>query len=129
MPRPYSEDLRWRAVYLESENYNKREIAKLLSISIPTVHYILKTFLKWGCVVNPFKEVAGRKKKFSRIELQILQQLVKEKVDWYLDELLVEMENQTGKSVSISALWRSLHYCGITYKKVFIFIFFELQII
>jgi transposase len=124
MPRPYSEDLRWRVVYLESENYNKREIAKLLSISIPTVHYILRTFSKWGCVVNPFKEVAGRKKKFSRIELQILQQLVKEKVDWYLDELLVEMENQTGKSVSISALWRSLHYCGITYKKVFIFIFF-----
>ena len=124
MPRPYSEDLRWRVVYLESENYNKREIAKLLSISIPTVHYILKTFSKWGCVVNTFKEVVGRKKKFSRIELQILQQLVKEKVDWYLDELLVEMENQTGKSVSISALWRSLHYCGITYKKVFIFICF-----
>jgi transposase len=103
-------DLRWRVVYLESENYNKREIAKLLSISIPTVHYILKTFSKWGCVVNPFKEVSGRKKKFSRIELQILQQLVKEKVDWYLDELLVEMENQTGKTVSVFTTADSTDY-------------------
>jgi transposase len=124
MPRPYSEDLRWRVIYLENQNYNEQEIAELLLISKSTVHYILKTFSKWGCVVNPLKGVPGRKKKFSRNELQILQQLVKEKVDWYLDELLVEMENQTGKPVSISALWRSLHYCGITHKKVFNFLIY-----
>jgi transposase len=118
MPREYSEDLRWRVVYLESESYNSQEISKILFISKSTVNNILKTFAKWGCVVNPFKGVPGRKKKFSRNELQVLQQLVKEKVDWYLDELLVEMERLTGKSVSVSALWRSLCYCGITYKKV-----------
>jgi transposase len=124
MPREYSEDLCWRVVYLESENYNEQEISKILFISKSTVNYILKTFTKWGCIINPFKGAPGRKKKFSRNELQILQQLIKEKVDWYLDELLVEMENKTGKSVSVSALWRSLHYCGITYKKVLITIIF-----
>jgi transposase len=118
MPREYSEDLRWRVVYLESESHNSQEISKILFISKSTVNNILKTFAKWGCVINPFKGAPGRKKKFSRKELQMLKQLVKEKVDWYLDELLVEMERLTGKSSSVPALWRSLNYCGITYKKV-----------
>jgi hypothetical protein len=47
-----------------------------------------------------------------------LQELVKEKVDWYLDELVGELELQTGKLVSIPTLWRSLVYCGISRKKV-----------
>ena len=47
-----------------------------------------------------------------------MQELVKEKVDWYLDELVGELERQTGKLVSISTLWRSLVYCGISRKKV-----------
>jgi transposase len=50
--------------------------------------------------------------------IQILQELVKEKVDWYLDELVGELELQTGKRVSIPTLWRSLVYCGISRKKV-----------
>jgi hypothetical protein len=47
-----------------------------------------------------------------------LQDLVQEKVDWYLDELVGELELQTGKLVSISTLWCSLVYCGISRKKV-----------
>ena len=39
-------------------------------------------------------------------------------MDWYLDELVSEMEVLTEKEVSIPTLWRSLHYCGITRKKV-----------
>ena len=118
MPQEYSEDLRWWVVYLKSESHNSQEISKILFISKSTVNNILKTFSKWGCVINLFKGAPGRKKKFSRKELQMLKQLVKEKVDWYLDELLVEMERLTGKSSSVSALWHSLNYCDITYKKV-----------
>ena len=47
-----------------------------------------------------------------------MQELVKEKVNWYLDELVGELELQTGKLVSIPTLWRSLVYCGISRKKV-----------
>ena len=50
--------------------------------------------------------------------MAILRNLVREKVDWYLDELVYEMEYLTGKRASIAALWRSLHYLGITRKKV-----------
>ena len=44
--------------------------------------------------------------------------LVDERVDWFLDELVEEMEMRTGKRVSIPTLWRSLKFCGITRKKV-----------
>jgi hypothetical protein len=44
--------------------------------------------------------------------------LVKDKVDWYLDELVYEMEQRIGKLVSVPTLWRSLQFCGITRKKI-----------
>ena len=83
-----------------------------------TVNKIKKRYNCWGCVKNPFKGVPGRRKLFSREDLTILRNLVREKVDWYLDELVYEMECLTGKRASITSLWRSLHYLGITRKKV-----------
>ncbi|CAB4484306.1 unnamed protein product [Rhizophagus irregularis] len=50
--------------------------------------------------------------------MKILRELVKDKVDWYLDELVGELELQTGKLVSIATLWRSLVYCRISRKKL-----------
>ena len=45
--------------------------------------------------------------------------MIKEKPDMYLDEMVVEMKRRTNKEVSISTIWRSLKYCGITRKKVY----------
>jgi transposase len=50
--------------------------------------------------------------------MQELRRLVSMKVDWYLDELASEMEKRTGKRVSVPTLWKSLKFCGITWKKV-----------
>ena len=82
------------------------------------VNKIKKRYNRWACVINPFKGVSGRRKLFDRRDLTILRNLVREKVDWYLDELVYEMECLTGKRASIAALWRSLQYLGITRKKV-----------
>jgi transposase len=122
MGKKLSEDLCWRVVYLHIDGNNEQDIATILYISQPMVSKIIKIFNKWGHVSNPFKisTGTGRRKTFSPEELKILKSLVKEKVDWYLDELLVEMENLTGKYVSVPTLWRSLNYCGITHKKVII---------
>ncbi|GBC06294.1 hypothetical protein RclHR1_06740010 [Rhizophagus clarus] len=73
---------------------------------------------KWACITNPFKGVFGRKKLFNRNDMYILRSLIKDKFNWYLDELTHEMENLTGKRASISTLWRSLRYLGITRKKL-----------
>ncbi|GBC16401.2 hypothetical protein GLOIN_2v1435777 [Rhizophagus irregularis DAOM 181602=DAOM 197198] len=56
-------------------------------------------------------------KKLLRGYTSILQDIVQEKVDYYLDELIYEMEIKTGKLVSIPTLCRSLQHCGITRKK------------
>jgi len=82
-----------------------------------TVNKIKKRYNRWGCVKNPFKGVPGRRKLFSREDLTILRNLVRERVDWYLDELVYEMECLTGKRASITSLWRSLHYLELLEKR------------
>jgi transposase len=122
MVHALSEDLCWRIVYLNSDGYNEREISNLLHISQSTVSKILHIYRRWACVVNPLKKIPGRKKLFTRNEMDILKSLVQNKVDWYLDELVFEMENYTNKRVSVPTLWRTLKYIGITRKKVFFYI-------
>ena len=118
MPTEISEDLRWRIVYLYNDDYSITDITNTLYISKSFVIKVINLYKRWACVVNPVKGIPGRKKLFSRRDICILQDLVKDKVDWYLDELAYEMENLTGKKASISTLWRSLYYLGITRKKV-----------
>lgn len=118
MPTEISEDLRWRIVYLYNDDFSITDIANILYVSKSFVIKILNLYEKWACVSNPVKGVPGRKKLFDRRDMHILQSLVKDKVDWYLDELIYEMENFTGKKASISTLWRLLYYLGITRKKV-----------
>jgi transposase len=118
MPKELSEDLRWRIIYLYTDGFSIIDIANTLYISKSSVIRIIKIYNKWACVINPFKGVVGRRKLFNRSDMYILQNLIKNKVDWYLDELVHEMENYTGKRASVSTLWRSLHYLGITRKKV-----------
>jgi transposase len=118
MPREYSEDLRWRVIYLYTDGLSIIDIANTLYISKSSVARIINIYEKWACVTNPFKGIPGRRKLFSRGDMYILQSLIRDKVNWYLDELAYEMENLTGKRASISTLWRSLNYLGITRKKV-----------
>ena len=78
------------------------------------VNKIIKRYNHWAYVENPFKSVPGQRKLFSNNDLMLLRNLIKEKVNWYLDELVYEMENLIGKRASITILWRSLRYLGIT---------------
>ncbi|CAB4382170.1 unnamed protein product [Rhizophagus irregularis] len=50
--------------------------------------------------------------------MNILHEIVREHVDFYLDEFVEKMQIRTGKRVSVPTLWRSLAYCGITRKKL-----------
>ena len=104
MPKELSEDLRWRVVYLYADGYSIIDIANILYMSKSSVSRIINMYERWACVTNPFKGVFGRKKLFNRNDMYILRSLTKDKVNWYLDELVYEMENLTGKRASISAL-------------------------
>ena len=118
MPQKFSEDLCWHVIYLFTEGLFTAEIANILYMNEGVVNKIKKRYNHWACVKNPFKGISGWRKLFSREDMVILRNLVKEKVDWYLDELVYEMEHLTGKRASIAVLWQSLHYLGITQKKV-----------
>ena len=118
MPREFSEDLYWQIIYLHADGLTTVDIADTLHMSKGVVNKIKKRYERWLCVKNPFKDVLGQRKLFSRSDMTILRNLVREKVDWYLDELVYEIECLTGKRASISTLWRSLQYLGITRKKV-----------
>src|SRR6185369_11501541 len=122
MPREFSEDLYWRIIYLHADGLSTVDISNTLYMSKGVVNKIKRRYKRWLCVKNPFKEVPGQRKLFSRSDMTILRNLVREKVDWYLDEMIYEMECLTGKRASISALWRSLRYLRINRKKVNIYI-------
>ena len=102
MPKELSEDLQWKVVYLYADGYSIIDIANTLYMSKSSVNRIINMYEKWACVTNPFKGVFGRKKLFNRNDMYILRSLIKDKVNWYLNELTYEIENLTGKRASIS---------------------------
>jgi hypothetical protein len=136
MPPTYSDDLKWRIIYLQNDGYSKRKISEILYVSIGLINKVLRLYRKWGTVVNPWKKIPGQHKTFDRNDMnvginnicsynfiicyslkfykQILRGIVQTNADLYLSEIVQEMEIQSGKHVSIPTLWRSLTYCGIT---------------
>ena len=104
MPWEYSEDLYWHIIYLHSDRLLTTDIANTLHISKGIVNKIKKRYNHWAYITNLFKNIFGRRKLVSRENLAILRNLVAEKVNWYLDELVYEMENLTEKNVSIVTL-------------------------
>ena len=97
MPKEFSEDLRWRIIYLYYDGLSSVDIANTLHMSKSVVNKIIAIYNRWACVKNPFKGIPGRRKLFSGEDLAVLRNLIIEKVDWYLDELAYEMERLTGK--------------------------------
>ncbi|POG58682.1 Homeodomain-like protein [Rhizophagus irregularis DAOM 181602=DAOM 197198] len=97
MARAFSEDLKWRIIYLHHDGYSRIKIARLLHISKRTVDNILQIYVQWGTVINLWQKPPGRHKTLTQNEMKILRELIKDKVDWYLDELVGELEQQTGK--------------------------------
>ncbi|GES93184.1 helix-turn-helix domain-containing protein [Rhizophagus clarus] len=78
--RAFSDDLKWRIVYLYHDGYNQKKIAKLLHISKCTVDKVLQIYVQWGTMVNPWQKLPGCHKTLTRNEMKILQELVKDKL-------------------------------------------------
>ena len=71
MAKTIAEDLKWRIILLYNDGYSKKHIAKLLYIGITLVKKVICIYAKWGCVVNPWRCVPGRKKVFSRNDMNV----------------------------------------------------------
>ena len=71
MAKTLAEDLKWRVILLYSDGYSKKEIAKLLYIGETLVNKVIHIYAKWGCVVNPWRRLPGRKKVFSSSDMNV----------------------------------------------------------
>ena len=71
MAKAIAEDLKWRIILLYNDGYSKNHIAKLLYIGITLVKKVIHIYTKWECVVNPWHYVSGRKKVFSRNDMNV----------------------------------------------------------
>jgi transposase len=72
MAHTFSEDLKWRVVYLYHDGYSRGKIAALLHISKGTVDKVLRIYVQWGTVVNPWQKPPGRHKTLNQDEMKVI---------------------------------------------------------
>ena len=134
MGKAISEEVQWIIICL-STAMSREDIAMYTDVSLRKVNDVLSTFNKEGTV-----KVYTRQKPdtytslcdedvqvsscffalniFLKQSTQHLLRTLEASPDLYLDELRQDLEFHTGKSASISTIWRTLHRAGYTMKKV-----------
>ena len=71
MPPAYSNDLKWRIIYLHYDCFSKEQILKFLYISMSLVKKVLCLYKKWGTVTNPWRQIPGRHKTFNQNDMNV----------------------------------------------------------
>jgi transposase len=112
----YSADLRQRVVdaYERGEG-SQRKLAKRFQVSLDFVTRLLKQYRATQTVVA--KSYRGGFVPKLADHLALVQQLVAADNDATLEELRIQVQQQTGISVSVSTLCRTLQGLGLTRKK------------
>jgi transposase len=113
-----NEHIRWLIVERTLEGLSCRRIARELSISKSSVSRTFLQFRKYGCVEDLSSLGSGRSRIFTVDDIKYLENLLKEKIDWYLWELQSEMELWLGHNISYGTIWRAIHRLGYTHKQV-----------
>ena len=119
MPKPYSEDPRWVAVW-NKIFYRKRdeEIARQLFICPESVRRFCRLYRRTGSVLP---RRVGRPKGSTTLvphEEYILVDAVLRRPEGQLAEIADEIWRTTGNRYNNSTICRALHRLGITRKKV-----------
>ena len=118
MPKAYSEDLRWRAVWLHIVNgMSKSEIATVLFMCEKSVQRYLQLFQTTGNV-TPTNQIRGPTKILCDFEVFTILQCLIHKPTLYLHEIQEHLFQVTGTSVHISTICRTIKEQGYTHKKV-----------
>ena len=117
MPKAYSEDLRWRAVWLALiRGMNSTEIAHHLFMCEKSVRRYLTLFHSTGSVA-PKEHRSGPDRMLSEFEqLTMLQTLIYRPTS-YLYEVQYDLYKATGVRASLSTICRTIKQQGFTYKK------------
>ena len=71
MAYAFSEDLKWRVIFLRHNGYSRKKIAELLCVSIGLVNKVWQIYVKWGTVVNPWQKPPGHHKTLNRNDMKV----------------------------------------------------------
>ncbi|CAB4489842.1 unnamed protein product [Rhizophagus irregularis] len=112
-----NEHVRWTIVERHLEGISCRKIARQLNISKSSVSRVFSRFQKYGCVED-CSPSSGRMRILTVDDMKYLENLLKEKVDWYLWELQSEIELWLGRCISYCTIWRAIHRLGYTHKQL-----------
>ena len=111
--KTYSMDLRQRVVDAwDQKTGTQPEIARRFNVSVDWVKKLLRQRRRTGSIA-PQKRGGRKPPKFTGERLERLRELVEQKPDATLEELL----EATGVSASIMAVSRALQRLGFTFKK------------
>ena len=118
MPRSYSEDLKWRSVWLALvRGINVVEIASVLFMCEKSVRRYLSLFYLTGSV-SPKQHTGGPSKTLHEFELfTVLQTLIHDPTA-YLHESEHHLFQVTGTWVSASTICHTIKEQGLTRKKM-----------
>lgn len=118
MPKAYSEDLRWRAVWLSVvRGMSYSEIAEVLFMSEKSVYRYLSLFHSSGSVKA--REPTGNQTKgLSDFESFTVLQTILHNPKVYLEEIQQELFDITGRWVHVSTICRTVKKHGFTRKTV-----------
>jgi len=71
MTKAFSEDLKWRIIYLWNDGYSARHISRLFYISERTIYRVINYYRLWRNIKSPFKTNPGRKKCFNNSDIKV----------------------------------------------------------
>ena len=118
MPRAYSTDLRWRAVWLHlAHNLDVAEISQLLSVSPSSVYRYVEMFQLTGNV-KPINYRHGPPKLLGDMEQLVLLRLILNNPGIYLRNLQANLRSRFGVTVDVSTICRTLKFMGCTQQVI-----------
>lgn len=118
MPKSYSEDLRWRAIWLHIvRGMSVCDIAEGLFMCERSVQRYLALFHSTGSVA-PKKSSGGPGKILNEFEEMCVLQTLIHTPAAFLHEIQYQLYNSTGKWIHPSTICRTIHRYQFTHKKV-----------
>ena len=118
MPKPHSEDLRWRAVWLSVvRGMSASEISDLLFMSERSVQRYLYLFYSNGSVA-PKDGNGGPAKLLTEFEQFTILQALIYNPSAFLHEIQSQVHETTGKWIHVSTICRTIHHHNFTRKKI-----------
>jgi transposase len=115
MAKPYSQDLRARAVGAVESGKSRREVARTFSVGISTVIAWVRRFRETGSAAA--KPMGGDHSSRLKGERAWLLARIERDNDVTLEEIREELRTERGITVGYGSVWRFYAAEGISFKK------------